>query len=394
MAIPCAASSCCGGSSRPPKRGPKQRLDIDQIVEAAIALADAEGLAALSMRKVAERLGVGTMSLYTYVPGQARAARPDDRRRVEPSAAASAAHPWRARLERIARENWDRYHRHPWLLEVTPLRPVLGPNTIARYDHELAAIDGIGLTDIEMDSVLSCSTRTSEYTARRALEAAQAEQRTGLTDEQWWAARAPVLERVIEPDHYPIATRVGTAAGEAHNAAYAPEHAFVFGLRESSTASNSSYKGGLPTAEFECSRNFYRTHWTYFRSLEISRSSRRVEFNGGEPLMRRMRYALLAVVAAIAWAMSASPARAAETVVIDAVDSPASVLESGQRTIEVGDTVRWEFDSALVAHTPQVSGHQLGAADQRSSGARTRPRSPGRSRQPAPTTSSVTSTPG
>ncbi|HEY1176756.1 MAG TPA: TetR/AcrR family transcriptional regulator, partial [Phytomonospora sp.] len=51
-------------------RGPKQGLTIEAIVRTAIALADAEGLAALSMRKVAERLGVGTMSLYTYVPGK------------------------------------------------------------------------------------------------------------------------------------------------------------------------------------------------------------------------------------------------------------------------------------------------------------------------------------
>ena len=158
----------------------------------------------------------------------------------------------------------------PWLLEVTPLRPVLGPNTIARYDHELTALDGIGLTDVEMDSALTLLNAHTESAARRALEAAQAEQRSGITDEQWWAARAPVLERVIEPGRFPVATRVGTAAGEVHNAAYAPEHAFVFGLSAYSTASNSSSQGGLPTAEFECSRNFYRSHWTYFRAFEIS----------------------------------------------------------------------------------------------------------------------------
>src|ERR1700754_3557298 len=56
---------------QPPTRGPKQRLDLDEIVRAAIEVADADGLSALSMRKVAERLGVGTMSLYTYVPGKA-----------------------------------------------------------------------------------------------------------------------------------------------------------------------------------------------------------------------------------------------------------------------------------------------------------------------------------
>jgi AcrR family transcriptional regulator len=213
----------------PPKRGPKQRLDIDQIVEAAIALAAQHGLAALSMRKVAERLGVGTMSLYTYVPGKPELLDLMLDAAIEPPAPLPEG-TWRTKLEHIARENWDRFHRHPWLLEVTPLRPVLGPNTFARYEHELSAIEGIGLTDVEMDSTLGLVNAHVESSARRALEAAQAEQRSGLTDEQWWSARAPVLERVVEPDRYPIATRVGTAAGEAHNAAFAPDHAYAFGL--------------------------------------------------------------------------------------------------------------------------------------------------------------------
>ena len=53
------------------RRGPKQRLSTDEVVKAAIALADAEGLAALSMRRVAEAVGVSPMSLYTYVPSKA-----------------------------------------------------------------------------------------------------------------------------------------------------------------------------------------------------------------------------------------------------------------------------------------------------------------------------------
>jgi hypothetical protein len=53
----------------------------------------------------------------------------------------------------------------------------------------------------------------------------------GMDDEQWWAASAPVLERVLGPDAYPLAVRVGTAAGTAHRSAYNPQHACEFGLR-------------------------------------------------------------------------------------------------------------------------------------------------------------------
>ena len=213
----------------PPTRGPKPRLDLDQIVRAAMDVADAEGLGTLSMRKVAERLGVGTMSLYTYVPGKSELL---DLMLDQAVAGANELGDgtWRERVERIAHENWWRYHRHPWLLEITMVRPVLGPNVIARYDHELAALDGIGLTDVEMDAVVSLLAGHVEGAARRALESAHAERLTGINDEDWWAARAPLLEKLLDPERFPTAVRVGAAAGEEHNAAYAPEHSFEFGL--------------------------------------------------------------------------------------------------------------------------------------------------------------------
>lgn len=216
---------------RASRRG-KPDLSVDVIVRAAIDLADTAGLAALSMRRVAERLGVGTMSLYTYVPGKAElldvmldtvygeTALPDE-----------VPGGWRGRLELIARENLALYQRHPWLLQVATSRPVLGPNVIAKYDYELRAVDGIGLTDVEMDSVLTLIAGYVHGAARGAAEVAAAERATGMTDEQWWYAHAPFLERIFDPRRYPTAARVGAAAGEAHQAAYDPVHAFEFGLR-------------------------------------------------------------------------------------------------------------------------------------------------------------------
>src|SRR5439155_23227897 len=115
----------------------KPDLSVDLIVRAAIDIADASGLGALSMRRVAERLGVGTMSLYTYVPGKAELLDVMlDAVYGEPDRPDAVPGGWRARLERIARENLALYQRHPWLLQVATSRPVLGPNAIAKYDYE------------------------------------------------------------------------------------------------------------------------------------------------------------------------------------------------------------------------------------------------------------------
>jgi AcrR family transcriptional regulator len=221
------------GVERRPTRGPKPGLSVGEIVQAAIEVADAEGLGSLSMRRVADRLGVSTMSLYTYVPSKAELldvmldavmgeeVRPND-----------AAGGWRERLELVARENWALIHRHPWMLQVAAMsRPPLGPNVIAKYDHELRAVDGIGLTDVEMDSVITLVLGYVQGVARDAVEASQAERRTGMTDDEWWLANAPLLEKVFDAERYPTAARVGTAAGAAYEAAYDPEHAFEFGLQ-------------------------------------------------------------------------------------------------------------------------------------------------------------------
>lgn len=217
----------------------KPDLSVDRIVRAAIEVADADGLQALSMRRVAERLGVGTMSLYTYVPGK-----PElldvmldtvygtvygtvDGEQDEPE---EVSGDWRERLRHIARANWALYRRHPWLLQVATSRPVLGPNVTAKYDAELRAIDGIGLTDVEMDQVITLVTGFVHGTARGAVEASQAESQTGMSDEQWWAAHAPFLGRIGDTARYPTASRVGQAAGEALGGAYSAERTFEFGL--------------------------------------------------------------------------------------------------------------------------------------------------------------------
>jgi hypothetical protein len=65
---------------------------------------------------------------------------------------------------------------------------------------------------------------------RGAVEAAEAERRTGMTDAQWWSKAAPLLERVFDPARFPVAARVGAAAGEEHQSALDHALAFEFGL--------------------------------------------------------------------------------------------------------------------------------------------------------------------
>lgn len=219
-------------TQEPTSRKGKPDLSIDRIVRAAIEVADTAGLGAVSMRRVADKLGVGTMSLYTYVPGKAELLDVMlDAVVGEQPRPADVAGGWRDRLERVARENWALYLRHPWLLQIATWRPPLGPNVTARYDHELRAVDGIGLTDVEMDSVITLVNGYVHGAARGSVEAAQVEQHTGITDEQWWYAHAPILAKVMDPERFPVAARVGQAAGEAHNGPSDPNHAFEFGLR-------------------------------------------------------------------------------------------------------------------------------------------------------------------
>jgi AcrR family transcriptional regulator len=227
-------------AAQPGRRGPKPRLSVPSITRAAVEVADAEGMGALSMRRVAEHLGVSVMSLYTYVPGKAElvdlmldlvcgeAVQPAD----STDATDDGPGGWRARLDGVARRNWALLRRHPWLLQIAATaRPPLGPNVIAKYDHELQAVEGVGLTDVEMDAALTLVLGHTEGAARRAVEMSQAEQRTGMSDDQWWAASAPLLAKVFDAERFPTAARVGAAAGEALQAAYDPEHAFEFGLQ-------------------------------------------------------------------------------------------------------------------------------------------------------------------
>lgn len=213
------------------RRGPGRGLRVEAVVDAATALADQEGLEGVSMRRVAQHLGVSPMTLYTYVPGKAELVdlMLDATYRRLPLQD-TAGQPWRTRLLAVADENRALYLAHPWASAVSTLRPPLGPGLMAKYEHELAALEGLGLSDLEMDDALTYLLTFVQANARASADTRAAQLDSTMNDEQWWAANAPLLNQVLDEDAYPLAVRVGTAAGAAQGSAHDPDRAYRYGL--------------------------------------------------------------------------------------------------------------------------------------------------------------------
>lgn len=218
-----------------PRRGPKPKASVAGIVAAAVAIADAEGLDAVSTRRVAEAVGISPMSFYTHVPGKAElfdlmldaVAAPDPDAAAEMLAEWSGMG-WRARLEIVAREVWDFYLRHPWVLDLATHRPVLGPNTLAAWEAALTAVDGVGLDELEMDRVVTTIHSYVYGAVRDAARQKLVDRATGMTDDEWWQAVEPVLG-LIDFSPYPVSSRVGPVTGATYGL-HDPEGAFAFGL--------------------------------------------------------------------------------------------------------------------------------------------------------------------
>jgi AcrR family transcriptional regulator len=176
-----------------PRRGPRQRLELAQIVDAAIVEADGAGPAALSMRALAQALGIGPATLYTYVPGKAELLElmVDRIAATQPLPAADAG--WRAGLRDLATTDLSAYREHPWLLQVATSRTVFGPHVIARYDAAMALLDGTGLAAIEIAGCVAAVEAHTRGAAAAVVDAEQASAATGTSDDEWWERLTPLL---------------------------------------------------------------------------------------------------------------------------------------------------------------------------------------------------------
>jgi AcrR family transcriptional regulator len=204
------------GRSQPASRGPKAALDLKTIIRAAIELADSEGLDAVTMRRVAERIEMGTMSLYTYVPGKAElldlmvdAVYGEDVDHVDVAADSGL----RTRLEALAREQWAFYDRHPWALSIASGRSVLGPNEAESYARALSTVADLGIPARDAVAIVDAISMFVRGAARDAAEAAGAEAATGKTEVEWWTERDAYLNEVMTPERFPTLTRLGADGG-------------------------------------------------------------------------------------------------------------------------------------------------------------------------------------
>ncbi|GIE94208.1 TetR/AcrR family transcriptional regulator [Paractinoplanes rishiriensis] len=124
-----------------PTRGPKATLNVDKIAAAALAIADADGIEAVSMQRVAEALDFTKMSLYRHVSAKSdlialmielAVEEPPDLRQVRGG--------WRPRLERWAHLLSATWETHPWLPGVTTGDRVMGPREVGWVEAAIAAL--------------------------------------------------------------------------------------------------------------------------------------------------------------------------------------------------------------------------------------------------------------
>lgn len=199
-----------------PRPGPKPGLTVDTIVAAAIEIADEYGMAALSMRAVGERLGRTGMALYTYVPSKGElvdlmydAVMTDAHRTYDLGGG------WRTALIAWAEDLWEFYLRHPWVLQVSQARPVLGPNEYVVLDTVLRIMFETGLEPAEIRRLTGALFQLVRGVAQVVCEARAAAAATGTGDDEWWHTRAPLLEEMATDfdTRFPMVTKLAQSGG-------------------------------------------------------------------------------------------------------------------------------------------------------------------------------------
>ncbi|WP_063036306.1 TetR/AcrR family transcriptional regulator [Nocardia grenadensis] len=193
----------------PPERPVPAPLSRERIVEAAIRLADADGLAAVSLRKVAAALEVGPMRLYGYIATKEELLDlmvDTVYAEIRPTGAG-----WREVLRSLAETTRQAVHRHEWFADLVGGRPQLGPHALAGGEAVVAGMGGV-----EVDVVMPVVDAVNAYVigaVRREVAERRAERVTGMDERQWQAAFGPYLQRTFATGRFPaLATVIRDAA--------------------------------------------------------------------------------------------------------------------------------------------------------------------------------------
>ncbi|MGW1676057.1 TetR/AcrR family transcriptional regulator C-terminal domain-containing protein [Saccharopolyspora sp. NPDC002376] len=216
--------------TRPARRTTETHLDQHRIVRAAITLADAEGRAAVSMRRVAAELGTGTMSLYRHVPDKDELLRlMADAALAETPLPERSRRSWRASLEKLARQHWATYQQHPWLapIALTSLAtPPLLPTGMAHLEWQLTALHGLGLPQrTAIQIAVSLNGCVGGIAMSHSMER-EYTQETGITAQQRLTTDQPELHTLLATGGYPK-----LAALAASNITIDLDQIFEFGLQ-------------------------------------------------------------------------------------------------------------------------------------------------------------------
>ncbi|MFI5490988.1 TetR/AcrR family transcriptional regulator C-terminal domain-containing protein [Actinoplanes sp. NPDC051859] len=219
----------------PARTGRPARLSVDEVIAAGIAIADADGLAAASMARVAERLGVGTMTLYTYVRSRSDL---NDLMvdavlagRDLPGPADARPEGWKAQIQLYADRTRAMYRAHPWLSRVSTVRPPLGPGMFREREFVLSAVENAGLPIERVNEAAVAIAMFVVSAARQEGENVLLQRASGQTNDAWWQDREQFWEDWFDVEQHPTMTRVWEADGFGGGSEEQAEAAFTYGLR-------------------------------------------------------------------------------------------------------------------------------------------------------------------
>jgi AcrR family transcriptional regulator len=227
--LPASIEAAWGLRERPAK-GPKRGLSLERIVEAAVNVATAEGLGAVSMSRVAAELGASTMSLYRYVSAKDELlALMVDAAYGLPPVPEAPDEGWREGLSRWAWGELAALRRHPWVVRVPFTAPPLTPNNIAWLEAGLRALRGTGLAEQEKMSTILLLSGFVRNWATLITDLVEAARAAGSTVDEAMAGYGRTLAKLIDAERFPELSMV-IAAGALDDEGEPEDAEFIFGL--------------------------------------------------------------------------------------------------------------------------------------------------------------------